>query len=157
MMVSCFKRRIAPSRQRSRGQSLVEFGLVFPVFALLVAGMIDFGLGLYSNMTVINAAREGARLGVTSLTATAGQDDPAIIVSRVNALTQGLDQAGLTVNVSCVQADLSTACANSPDGYPAWASGDGVIVTVDYTYKLIWPLALGTTLPMSSSVTMRIE
>ena len=28
-----------------RGQSLVEFTLVIPLFLLLVAGMVDFGLG----------------------------------------------------------------------------------------------------------------
>ena len=124
---------------------------------LLAAGMVDFGLGLYSNMTVINGAREGARLGVVSLNATPGQDDPAVVVARVRSTTSMLDSTQMTVTVTCVLADLSTTCPNSPDGHPAWASGDGVKVTVDYVYHMVWPLAFGTTIPMSSTVTMRIE
>ena len=119
------------ARRHSRGQSLVEFGLVLPVFMLLAAGMVDFGLGLYSNMTVINGAREGARLGVVSLNATPGQDDPAVVVARVQSTTSMLDSTQLTVTVTCVLADLTTTCPNSPNGHPAWASGDGVKVTVE--------------------------
>ena len=44
----------AAGRPGQRGQSLVEFALVFPLFILLLAGMIDFGLGLYSYMTINN-------------------------------------------------------------------------------------------------------
>ena len=41
----------------------------------------------------------------------------------------------MTVTVTCVPCDLSTACPNSADGHPAWASGDGVTVTVAYVYR----------------------
>ncbi len=57
-------RRSARHTDRGRGQALVEFALVVPLFLLLVAGMIDFGMGLSSSITVTNAAREGARLGI---------------------------------------------------------------------------------------------
>jgi hypothetical protein len=32
-----------------------------------------------------------------------------------------------------------------------------MVVTADYDYRLIWPLAFGTNLPLSSSVEMRVE
>ena len=54
----------AKRRERSRGQALVEFAIILPVFFLVVAGMFDLGLGVYSDLTLVNAAREGARLGV---------------------------------------------------------------------------------------------
>ena len=63
------RRRRGRGRPRQRGQSLVEFALVFPLFILLLAGMIDFGLGLYSYMTINNATRDAARLGATMCTA----------------------------------------------------------------------------------------
>ena len=47
--------------------------MVLPVFLLVLAGILDFGLGLYSQMTVINAAREGARLGVVTIGDPTGQ------------------------------------------------------------------------------------
>jgi Flp pilus assembly protein TadG len=51
------------SRHRSRGQSLVEFALVIPVFMLVVLGLIDAARLVYLNSTVSQAAREGARVG----------------------------------------------------------------------------------------------
>lgn len=50
-------------RRRSRGQTLVEFALVFPVFILLLFGIIDVGRLVYLNSTLSQAAREGARAG----------------------------------------------------------------------------------------------
>jgi Flp pilus assembly protein TadG len=45
------------------GQSLVEFALVFPIFLLLLFGLIDIGRFVYSANALNEAAREGARFG----------------------------------------------------------------------------------------------
>jgi hypothetical protein len=50
-------------RARRRGQSLVEFALVLPIFLLLIMGVVDAGRLVYMNSTLSNAAREGARTG----------------------------------------------------------------------------------------------
>lgn len=132
--------------QRSRGQSLVEFAVVLPVFLLILAGVIDFGLGLYSQMTVINAAREGARLGVVSQ-----PFDATAVNDRVVAMTAGLDQSNLNVTTTCKHPDgSSVACS-------ATGSGDEIQVKVDYDYHMLWPLAFGNTIDLSSTVKMRIE
>jgi hypothetical protein len=47
---------------RSRGQGLVEFALVIPLFLLAMFGLIDVARLVYLNSTVSQAAREGARL-----------------------------------------------------------------------------------------------
>ncbi|MBI3748597.1 MAG: pilus assembly protein [Chloroflexi bacterium] len=44
------------------GQSLVEFALVFPLFLLLLFGLLDVGRLVYMNSVISQAAREGARL-----------------------------------------------------------------------------------------------
>ena len=142
------------TRPAGGGQSLVEFALVLPVFLLLLSGMIDFGSGLYANQTIINAAREGARVGVTTLTSS--NDNPAPVTARVKALATSLDLSKLTVTVTCLL-PAGSACPNNASGYPAWASADSVVVKVDYGYKMIWPIALGTTFPLSTTVQMRIE
>jgi hypothetical protein len=58
----------APSRrrrsERCRGQSLVEFAIVGPLFFILVFGCIDFGRAYYHQNQLTNAAREGARLAI---------------------------------------------------------------------------------------------
>ncbi|MEP7378425.1 MAG: TadE family protein [Chloroflexota bacterium] len=46
-----------------RGQSLAEFALILPVFALCLLGMLELGLGFNHYMTVEYATREGARTG----------------------------------------------------------------------------------------------
>jgi len=46
------------------GQSLVEFALVLPVLLLLLCAIIDFGWLYYNQITLNNAAREGARYAV---------------------------------------------------------------------------------------------
>jgi Flp pilus assembly protein TadG len=57
-------RRVRRRRQEgSRGAVLVEFVLIAPVFALLVAGVLEFGLAFRDSMTVSNALRSGARVG----------------------------------------------------------------------------------------------
>jgi hypothetical protein len=45
-----------------RGQNLVEFALVLPIFLLLLFGMIDVGRLVYQNSTLSQAAREAARV-----------------------------------------------------------------------------------------------
>ena len=55
-------RGIVRPRARARGQSLVEFALVFPIFVALLFGVVDAGRLIYMNTVVSQAAREGARL-----------------------------------------------------------------------------------------------
>jgi Flp pilus assembly protein TadG len=61
---------------RSAGQGLVEFALVFPVFMLILFGLIDVGRFVYMSSTLSQAAREGARLGATEAS-WIGSSDPA--------------------------------------------------------------------------------
>lgn len=51
------------SRRTEHGQGLVEFALVFPVFLLLIFGIIDIGRYVYITNAFNEAAREGARYG----------------------------------------------------------------------------------------------
>jgi Flp pilus assembly protein TadG len=57
------RRRSRRSGQRSRGQALVEFALVFPIFMLVLFGIIDVGRYVYVSNSLNEASREGARYG----------------------------------------------------------------------------------------------
>ncbi len=46
-----------------RGQAVVEFALILPLFLLLVFGAIEFGRVMVRIHLLTNAAREGARIG----------------------------------------------------------------------------------------------
>ena len=47
-----------------KGQAMVEFALVLPLLLILLCGIIDFGWLYYNQITLNNAAREGARYAV---------------------------------------------------------------------------------------------
>lgn len=55
--------RFLHRRRRSRGQALVEFALVVPIFFLLLFGFIDIARYVYTTTAYGQAAREGARYG----------------------------------------------------------------------------------------------
>jgi hypothetical protein len=44
-----------------RGQTLVEFALVVPLFVMVLTGIISLGIGVFYQQQVTNAAREAAR------------------------------------------------------------------------------------------------
>jgi hypothetical protein len=54
-----------PRRHTEHGQSLVEFALVFPIFVLLLAGMIQFGMILWGQNTLNQLVRDTGRYAAT--------------------------------------------------------------------------------------------
>lgn len=140
-------RLIRKKEKGERGQSLVEFALIVPLFLLLVFAIVDFGMGFYSWITVTNAAREGARVGVVGA-------DSATITQRVNDTSGALAGPNLTVTVT-------NASDQNGD------SGEEVSVEVVYRYELITPVSsimnmlsggsLGPDINFSATSKMRIE
>ena len=53
-----------PRRGRRRGQALVEFVLVAPIFFFLVFGLIELGRAVYYIQILDSAARDGARYAI---------------------------------------------------------------------------------------------
>jgi Flp pilus assembly protein TadG len=81
-----------------RGVELIEFAIVFPIFMVIVAAMLDLGFLFQRYEVVTNAAREGARLGtLQSQGYTVGD-----VQQRVgNYLTaSGLNSASATTTVT---------------------------------------------------------
>jgi Flp pilus assembly protein TadG len=133
------------SGDRQRGQSLMEFALVLPLFLILFLSIVDFGWALRAWITVTNSAREGARLGAVS----AGCD---AIKSRTVSTSAGLLTTS-NVAVSVSPQDLGDCKGNS---------GDELTVSVTYDYNYITPLGnfvqtLGGPLHMVVSSSMRLE
>lgn len=52
----CFARLLG----EDRGVSAIEFAFIAPVIAILIIGIIDFGMGLWQQIEVANAAEAGA-------------------------------------------------------------------------------------------------
>lgn len=134
------------TRRRERGQAMVEFALLLPLFLIVIFIAVDFGVGLSRWVVLTNATREGARLGVTGVSSNEVQIKTA-------SSTDGLVTAGdVTVN-------YIDASGNGTTG----DKGDSIVVETNYDYGLITPLkvllGLGPTgsLTFSSCTDMRME
>jgi Flp pilus assembly protein TadG len=115
------------TKTRARGQELIEYALLVPIFLLILAVITDLGRITYSYSTIINAAREGARYGIIN------PSDSAGIEATVRNIAFGLEPADLTVVSD--QPDLDT-----------------VRVTVTFQFDALTPL-VGTLLG-SNSITL---
>jgi Flp pilus assembly protein TadG len=133
---------------------MVEFALVLPIFMLVLSGILDFGFALYSRMTVINAARDGARAAIMV------PDNTTITSVAVQAARSSAVGGGLTLSadptVTCIQTSASPTSTTVIACNTA-QSGDTVSVAVSYTYHSFFPLTSGTTFNLGSTVRMIIE
>jgi hypothetical protein len=122
-------------RGRTRGQSLVEFALVLPLFLLLVMAIADLGLSVFSYNTITNAAREAVRLAIVN-------QDTTKITSR--ALEQAAVIRTPTVTVAFYQAatdgtpDTTKTCPIGSSSYIG--VGCLAVVTFKGSYVPITPL-----------------
>ncbi len=100
------------------GAVSVEFALVLPLFLVLVIGVMEFGLIMFTKVVITNASREGARLGVIYSVPrkTAGEIEAQV---RNYLTPAGLDSATVTV----------TGAGGS--------AGSLLDVRVDYTYQFL--------------------
>jgi Flp pilus assembly protein TadG len=121
-----------PAARRSRGQSLVEFALVLPIFLLLFMAIMDFGTAVFTYNSLTNAAREGARLAIVN------QDTASVIqraenqvsIAEINAPNVTIDFYHVATNGT---PDTSSTCS------PA-AVGCLAVVTFESTYRPITPI-----------------
>ncbi|HXG41526.1 MAG TPA: TadE family protein [Dehalococcoidia bacterium] len=128
-------------RAGGRGQAVVELALALPLLALLLFGIIDFGLGLSARIQVSNAVREGARLAAVKW-------QEADIEQQVRQRVMGLTD-------TVVNATLGTPVVEFPEGRTPGAS---VRVRLDCRYNFFVPGLAGIAdLNCSSSTVMRLE
>lgn len=99
--------------RRARGQTLVEFALVVPIFLLIVLGLFDVGRAVFNYNTVANAAREGARVAIVN------QDADAVRAATKKAGTGlSLTDADVTLD-SCGQQGCPFSVTVTFDYQPA--------------------------------------
>jgi Flp pilus assembly protein TadG len=51
-------------RRGSRGQALLEFSLIIPIFLVMLMGIVDVGRAIWAQNSLAAAAREGARFAI---------------------------------------------------------------------------------------------
>lgn len=116
--------------RRRRGQAIVEFALVLPIFLLLLFGAIEFGRAFFVLHLMANAAREGAR--EASLPNKTVSDVESAVDGFITGV--GLDTSQRTTTIGVIPAGCT-----EPDETPLADadSGDRVRVSVAYGFQVI--------------------
>jgi len=128
------RRRRARGRGR-RGQAMVEFALVIPIFLLLLVAIFDLGRAVFAYNTLTNAAREGARLAAVN------QYQPSIVQRAKNSTSiVELNDPSVTVGYFQENADGSLGAACPLPSTTSIAVGCLAVVSFEATYQPITPL-----------------
>jgi Flp pilus assembly protein TadG len=83
------------SRHRRGGQA-VEFALVLPPMVLLIAGIVDYGFYYSRSLTVISAARDGARAGATDASTSSSGTNPTPCQAAADAVQTAMRAGGFS-------------------------------------------------------------
>src|SRR5580698_6324963 len=96
----------APRTRHARGNTAVEFALLFPLFFMVLYGIVTFSLIFVAQQTLTLAAQEGAR---ATLKYQPAKSDAEALTARVNAACHVAN--GLTNWLADV-ADCTTTTVN---------------------------------------------
>lgn len=116
-----------------RGAAAVEFALIVPTLLLLVFGIVEFSRLYNVQLSLSNAAREGA---------------------RTMAIENDLDVTRSTIIASAPSVSPSISAGNITISSASCVAGATVTVTISYTVSLFTGF-FGAQLPLSSKGVMR--
>jgi Flp pilus assembly protein TadG len=136
-------------RRRTRGQALVEFALILPLFVMVLFGVIDLGRYVYSLNAMNEAARESARVGAVAL-----QPAECGALSRNACVRQVLRSRLIAVpiqltdvQVYCQRKSTVTGALPNQAAEPpidncggTWRPNDLMRVRVTHSFTLVTPL-----------------
>ncbi|TFD25470.1 TadE/TadG family type IV pilus assembly protein [Cryobacterium lyxosi] len=119
------------SKPGERGAAAVEFALILPILLLLVLGLVEFSRVFNVQISLSNAAREGARV-------MAIENNPGLARSAATA-------AAPSVNPSVAEGDITVNNCT--------ATITTVTMTIDYDVDLLTGF-FGETLPLTGTGVM---
>ena len=128
------------TRGKRRGQGIIEFAIILPLFLLLVGGVVDFGIYMFQREQASSCVRTVARkASVRSETAKSIAEAP-----------------------QCQTASSKNALTLTPDypAYKTWGAGKNVTASISYEYAPVFLGMLipgGIPMPVTAKVTMRME
>jgi Flp pilus assembly protein TadG len=121
-------------RHTERGQSLVEFALVLPVFMMLVFGILDGGRAILTYNEVAQSTRNVARVASVSCFDTVTHCSTASGTPIGNAMAAQISAMGPTTwTLTCIDPATNAASQNC-------TAGDIVRVRASATVTLVTPV-----------------
>ena len=124
-------------RERSRGQAVVEFALIIPVFMLLLLLAVDFGRLFFTYIQLNNTAREGAAYAALNPTTdNSTLTTNALLESNVQA--QSGEGTDVTATAACFD-DVGAPLTPCTKGLGGIGAGNRVTVSVGETFSFFTP------------------
>jgi TadE-like protein len=151
-------------RGLQRGQSLVEFSLIVPLIMTMTLSIAEFGMAYGTNMTMIQATREGARVGAILVAGTsplvcpgvvgANEVDPQIILA-VQQVVESPGSGITPANIEWIHIYKSNAIGGEVlvnEWKPGSGSACGGSIHLDFSQGTIgWPASTrSNALPVES-------
>ncbi|MCX6022318.1 MAG: pilus assembly protein [Chloroflexi bacterium] len=122
-------------RGKRRAQSAVEMALMLPIFLTMIYGVIEGSRMAAVYVSLINATREGARVG-SKPTATNAEITTAV---QQNVLSFGSGLSTITPTICPSSPSMTATCA--PLGSVTRSSGGALTVAVTYTFSFLPPIS----------------
>jgi Flp pilus assembly protein TadG len=127
--------RHLPSSRSGRGQALVEFALVFPIFIVMLLGIIEFAFMFNALLSVNYAARDAA---LAAAEAGDGTGADCVILDTVDGSIGPPTSDNRINTVDIYQATANGVMIGSPTRYTRGSTTtctfvDGTSLTVPYT------------------------
>jgi Flp pilus assembly protein TadG len=153
-------RRVGPSRSRhrSRGQTLAEFALVFPVLMLIIGGIIQFGIIFWGQNTLTQVVRDTGRWAASQQDCTALIETP-LIIATANQIAAQSSLIGYSAG-SWTSGNVTVSWQKIPntDPCPPTTNQQTSYVTITITHRvpIFFPFVPGNG-NLSSSTQFRME
>ena len=136
-----------------KGQSLLEFAMLLPLFVLLIVGIFELGRAFFAYIAITNAAREGARV-ITFW------PDKVTITDVDTAVTDEIGSSPMVTegNIN----EILIECGSQYDEVPTQIlqtdcpSEEPVRVTVAYNFEFILDIFFTQPLTLRRSAEMMI-
>lgn len=116
---------------------MTEFAIVLPILAVLLFGVIQFGIVFHQYVTLTDAVRAGARQGAVGRHISSPQ---STVEARVRTSAADLDQSKLAVTVNST-----------------WSQGGDVTVSATYPYQISLLGFVVKSGNLTSTTTERVE
>lgn len=167
---------ISRSRDRSRGQALVETAVILPLFLVLLLGIVDMGRAVWATTSLASAAREAARYaivhgGAASTVCPVGPPGPDTVIPAASSACpypspskQSIVDAAVAAAIAGGSNTIVTVCyglnctGNNDTTNATNARGTPITVAVSSTVNLVVPSLMGRpSFTLSGSSTMVVN
>jgi Flp pilus assembly protein TadG len=144
--------RAPRGRQKSQGQALAEFAIVFPVLMLILGGIIQFGIIFWGQNTLTQIARDTGRWAATQQTCDTATVDVLGTAKSIAANSSLIGNSATWTSPANVDASWSgTPCPPNNNQNVAY-----VTITLHHQVPIFFPFVPGNG-SLATSAQFRME